>query len=281
MSVVVSCTKLLGYCNLGNSIKHWSIQAGVLTISDVAFDQMVEQHQRMPNVVQLPDVHTLCMNTRCSFGTQANHHYTVEFPALRRIVLNTAVDLDRVGDCFLQKYGPQVREVEIGENVKEWAFEPEFFSTLMKTCSNVETLSFPTHFKQIVYWCYKPIESRIEKPFPNLRLVRLHLSRDANEGDWYGVSSYLEAIVLWKRPNVQFVNKIELHGAAWASFVPDMKTHMIYWADMEGIELSCKDPAAALALKQAQGENVGDVGRDQAKIVKTWCTLASKRLAKV
>ncbi|KAH8119446.1 hypothetical protein DFH11DRAFT_1740158 [Phellopilus nigrolimitatus] len=244
-----------GYCNLGNSISTWSIQAGVLSIYTPDLDDIdtfTQQLENMPDVVQLPDVHTLYIDNVVPFDFNNDHSYKVELPALRRIVLKRPVVIDQRFESCLDEYGKQVREVEFEESLpSKTHYEPfpGLFSKLMKICSNVEAVYFPV-WKQALDWCQVG-----EGLFPNLRLVKLYLFTDTMAQTpaetWIRVEGYFN--ILMRQKNFPSVKKIELHGIAWALLVYEMQWTFIR-ADRRGVEISCNNPVAASALEQAKGE---------------------------
>ncbi|KAH8119448.1 hypothetical protein DFH11DRAFT_1740160 [Phellopilus nigrolimitatus] len=120
----------------------------------------------------------------------------------------------------------------------------------MNACPNVETLLFPSLCPHTLNWCLN-----VNETFHDLKVVGLHWSGDAHVENWSRVKRYFDAF-LANYPTFQNVQKIELHGWAWASLVDEdnMKDYMIYQTDMEGVEISFIDPSAALVFKQAREE---------------------------
>ncbi|KAH8114264.1 hypothetical protein DFH11DRAFT_1769719, partial [Phellopilus nigrolimitatus] len=210
--------------------------------------------QHTPDV-RLPRLHTLWTDTLYYFGPQIwyDSECNTEFPALRRIVINNPVMLDRLIDRYLGAHRPYVHAVKIGKHFqsnhsKFMLYNPAFFSTIMRNCPYVKTLHYPILWTQALEW--PKLQSNVR--FYNLRLIGLYLSRDTcimADELWRKVEDHINALL--GNQKFPFVQKIELHGADWAPFLSSTRFHtVLYSENLHGVKISCKDQVAALALKQ-------------------------------
>ncbi|KAH8106691.1 hypothetical protein DFH11DRAFT_1830279 [Phellopilus nigrolimitatus] len=196
------------------------------------------------SVVRLPRVHTLRVGTLCTLGNVGRvHRYTLELPALRRLVLDSGETLTSLVNCGLRVWGLQVRALEIG---LDRFMGLNTLLHLLKYCPNAETLH---------YSGFLVPPGRGDHEFRNLRLVGLHVSRSDEMGPIFGYH-LIEAhfkYLLGEESMFPSIRKVELHGMEWATLVSNARfQYVLRLADVRGVDISCKNREADLALDGAK-----------------------------
>ncbi|KAH8112545.1 hypothetical protein DFH11DRAFT_1744798 [Phellopilus nigrolimitatus] len=196
------------------------------------------------SVVRLPRVHTLRVGTLCTLGNVGRvHRYTLELPALRRLVLDSGETLTSLVNCGLRVWGLQVRALEIG---LDRFMGLNTLLHLLKYCPNAETLHYPGFLVP---------PGRSDHEFHNLRLVGLHASRSEEMGPIFGyhlIELHFKYL-LGEESMFPSIRKVELHGMEWTTLVSNARfQYVLRLADVRGVDISCKNREADLALDGAK-----------------------------
>lgn len=202
-------------------------------------------------VIRLPRVHTLRIDTQYAFGVPGIFNYGMDLPSLRRVIIDKPESLYRLIECCLLRCGSHVKTIEIGAHYR--CLLSDYVSTLLYYCPNLETLLFPIFWTRLLRW--RRLRERKGTVFNRLTSVGLHSAQSPdveNSGTrWSYISGHFKAI-LASQTKFPSIRTVTLYGTEWENIVVDARFgEILDLAESRGVKLKCEVPASAKALAKA------------------------------
>ena len=205
------------------------------------------QHQE--TIVDLPRVHTLCLQSLNAFG-DGQRQISIRLPALKRLILASPEAIYNIYDGSLLSFHHQITRLEIGTDLR--FLRHDFVSTLMHYCRHTTDLYIPV-------FTTRPV--RLNDPFwrnnVSFRVRRIYLSAALptdeythdDQSWWVMLDNHIEGLC-GETSRFSRLKALIFCGREWARCIVDRRfAHPLRRLLDRNICIICDDPLSQELLQ--------------------------------